>query len=35
MQSMVRAVDSGIANVTAALKARGMYDNTLILFSGE
>ena len=35
MQSMVRVVDSGIANVTAALKAKGMYENTLILFAGE
>lgn len=33
--AMISAVDEGIANVTAALKARGMYENSLIIFSSD
>ena len=32
---MLSAVDEGIGNVTAALKAKGMLDNTLIVFTSE
>ena len=35
IQSMVSVVDSGIANVTAALKARGFWDNTLLIFFAD
>ena len=30
---MLSAVDEGIGNVTKALKSRGMYENTLVIFS--
>ncbi len=32
---MVRALDEGVANVTAALRARGMLEDTLIVFSTD
>eukprot|EP00666_Eupelagonemidae_sp_cell4sb_P007475 gene7475-23207_t len=32
---MVYCLDSGIGNVTAALRARGMWDNALIAFSSD
>ncbi|XP_046571440.1 arylsulfatase B-like [Haliotis rubra] len=32
---MVSALDEGVGNVTAALKQRGMMDNTLILFLSD
>ena len=32
---MLSAVDEGIANVTAALKRRGMLENTLIIFTSD
>ena len=35
MESMVSVVDSGVANVTAALKAKGMWDNTLLIFFAD
>jgi len=31
--SMVRFADDAVGNVTAALRAAGMYDDTLIVFS--
>jgi hypothetical protein len=31
--AMISIVDEGIANVTAALKAKDMYDNTFVIFS--
>eukprot|EP00656_Telonema_subtile_P050320 TRINITY_DN6488_c0_g1_i1.p1 TRINITY_DN6488_c0_g1~~TRINITY_DN6488_c0_g1_i1.p1 ORF type:complete len:320 (-),score=72.22 TRINITY_DN6488_c0_g1_i1:158-1117(-) len=34
-EGMVHALDSGIENVTNALKAKGMYNNTLIVFSSD
>ena len=33
LRSMVAVVDSGIANLTLALRAKQMYDNTLIIFT--
>lgn len=33
--AMVSAVDSVVANVTAALKARGMYDNALVWWASD
>ena len=35
MESMCAVVDAGIANVTAALKAKGMWETTLLLFFGD
>jgi len=35
MQSMVKVVDDGIGNVTAALKEKQMWDNTLIIFTSD
>lgn len=35
MESMVSVVDSGIANVTAILKKKQMWDNTLLIFFGD
>lgn len=35
MESMVSVVDSGIANVTAALKAKGMWNDTLVVFFAD
>lgn len=32
---MLSAVDEGIANVTAALKRRNMWDNTLLVFTAD
>ncbi|XP_033124052.1 arylsulfatase J-like [Anneissia japonica] len=32
---MVSCMDEGIGNVTAALKAKGIYDNTVIFFSSD
>lgn len=34
-EGMVHCLDSGIGNVTAALKARGMWNRTLIIFSSD
>ena len=33
--AMARIMDSGIANVTAALKRTGLWDNTLLLFTAD
>ncbi|XP_033124041.1 arylsulfatase J-like [Anneissia japonica] len=33
--AMVSCVDEGIGNVTAALKAKGIYNNTVIIFSSD
>ena len=33
--AMTRVMDEGIGNVTAALKARGMWDDTLFVFSSD
>ena len=35
LRSMVAVVDSGIANLTLALRAKKMYDNTLIIFTAD
>merc|ERR1719433_43750 len=32
---MVHVLDSGIANVTATLKSRGMWNNTLVVFFAD
>ena len=32
---MLTAMDEGIGNITAALKARGMWDNTLVVFTSD
>ncbi|XP_033124055.1 arylsulfatase B-like isoform X2 [Anneissia japonica] len=32
---MVSCLDEGVGNVTAALKAKGLYDNTVIIFSSD
>ena len=34
-EAMVHTMDSGIGNITAALKAKGMWDRTLIFFSAD
>ena len=34
-EGMVHCLDSGVGNVTAALKAKGMYNHTLIVFSAD
>ncbi|XP_033123969.1 arylsulfatase B-like [Anneissia japonica] len=33
--AMVSCLDEGIGNITAALKAKGIYDNTVIIFSSD
>lgn len=33
--AQISAVDEGIANITDALKAKGMWDNTLLVFSSD
>ncbi len=33
--AMVSTVDSAVANITAALKARGMWDNTLLVWASD
>eukprot|EP00039_Didymoeca_costata_P008916 m.118640 g.118640 ORF g.118640 m.118640 type:complete len:528 (+) comp14282_c0_seq1:62-1645(+) len=35
MESMVSVVDNGIGNVTQALKVKGMWNNTLVIFSAD
>lgn len=35
LQAMLLATDRVLANVTAALKRKGMFDNTIILFMGD
>ena len=35
VMAMVSAADESLANITAALKAKGLWANTLLLFSGE
>jgi arylsulfatase A-like enzyme len=32
---MVTAMDEAIGNITKALKAKGMFDNTLIIFTTD
>lgn len=32
---MISVVDSAIANITAALKAKGLWDDALIIFSSD
>ena len=34
-EAMVHCMDSGIGNITAALKKKGMYEKTLIIFSAD
>ena len=33
--NMLAMLDAGVGNIAAALKARGMWDNTLLLFSAD
>ena len=35
MLGMIASLDSAIGNVTRAIKARGLYDNSVIVFSSE
>lgn len=32
---MLTAMDEGLANITAALKAKGMWDDTLVVFTAD
>jgi arylsulfatase A-like enzyme len=33
--AMAKCMDDGIGNVTAALKAKGMWENTVVIFSSD